>query len=173
MQSFDEPLGFATRYRLRPYVSGEDTAALCHIYRDAVMQLGSPQYSIAQRRVWALWSQSPQLVDRMLSQGRTIVAECSDMAAGFAQLHPESYVNMLYVAPGFARQGIGMALLEMLEGMVREAALPVVQAHASLISRNLFRKAGYRVRAYAPVTRHGVELPRHLMEKQLIGEERR
>lgn len=168
MQSFDEPLGYSTPYRLRPYASGEDTAALCQIYRDAVMQLGSPYYSIAQRRVWALWSQSPQLVDRMLSQGRTIVAEYDGATAGFAQLHPGSYVNMLYVAPGFARQGIGMALLETLEGIVREAALPMMQAHASLVSRNLFRKAGYRVRAYAPVTRHGVELPRHLMEKLLI-----
>lgn len=131
------------------------------------MRLGSPHYNAAQRQVWALWSQSPQLVERMLSQGWTIVAESDGEMAGFAQLHPESYINMLYVAPTHSRQGIGTALLNALEEKVLLSGLPVVQAHASLVSRNLFRKMGYRVRAYAPVTRHGVELPRHLMEKTL------
>ncbi|WP_097460657.1 GNAT family N-acetyltransferase [Mangrovitalea sediminis] len=167
MQSFDNQDTLPLQLTLRPYKRDQDTLLLCRIYREAVMRLGSPYYNAAQRQVWALWSQSPQLVERMLSQGWTIVAVNGGEMAGFAQLHPESYINMLYVAPKHCRQGIGAALLKALEEKVLVAGLPVVQAHASLVSRNLFRKMGYRALAYAPVTRHGIELPRHLMEKTL------
>jgi putative acetyltransferase len=59
----------------------------------------------------------------------------------------------LYAAPEFAGQGVGAALLDRLEGLMRDREFPSVRAEASSNARGFYLRRGYR--AAGPQTPQG------------------
>jgi putative acetyltransferase len=151
----------------RCYVPGRDVASLAALFHAAVTTLAATHYDAAQRAAWASSADDLAAFDARLARGTTLVARHAGVCVAFAQLFPADHVEMLYVAPDWARRGVASALLARLEAMAREQGADVLRAEASALARPVFERAGFSLVASEVVRRGGVSLPRFQMAKPL------
>jgi putative acetyltransferase len=151
----------------RCYVPGRDAASLAALFHAAVTSLAASHYDAAQRAAWVTSADDLTAFDARLARGMTLVARHADECVAFAQLFPSDHIEMLYVAPGWARRGLASALLARLEAVARERGEQVLRAEASALARPVFERAGFSLVAYEVVRRGGVSLPRFQMGKPL------
>ncbi len=98
-------------FPLRPYLP-TDAAALADIFRESFYDLAAEDYDEDQRAAWMdSISDEDAFAERLASQ-LTLVALDAGEPAGFISLKDNTYIDMIYVLPGFAREGAGTALLE-------------------------------------------------------------
>lgn len=125
----------------------QDQPQVLAIYREAVRGLAPGRYEPAQVRAWARQAEAeaPEL-RRCLDRGWGLVS-CDDAGTpqAFAVLDPPERVALLYCHPRFARQGRASALLEALEAQARRQGLGALRTEASVLSRPLFARRGWRV----------------------------
>ncbi|NMM01066.1 GNAT family N-acetyltransferase [Paraburkholderia sp. RP-4-7] len=145
----------------------DDTAALAQLFRAAVGQLAAADYDASARAAWVSAADDEQAFATRLARGLTLVALCEGQPAGFAQLYPADHVEMLYVAPGYARQGLAAGLLARLEAVARLGGATALSADVSLSARRSFESAGFQMLAAETVRRNGVSLARFRMRKPL------
>ncbi|WNC88454.1 GNAT family N-acetyltransferase [Paraburkholderia sp. FT54] len=145
----------------------EDAAALAALFHAAVTQLAAPDYDAAAREAWASAAADVPAFAARLARGLTLVALHEGRPAAFAQLYPADHVEMLYVAPGYARQGLAARSLMRLEAAAHAGGAVELGAGVSLSARRSFERAGFQVRAEERVQRNGVSLARFRMRKPL------
>ena len=106
----------------------------------------------------------------------TILAEAKGELVGFASLRDDPKVkdnkqlDMLYVAPDHARQGIGKALLDVMELLARQRGADALTADASEVAREFFLRFGYEMQARNTVMRADEWLVNTTMKKSLKAE---
>src|SRR5687767_886219 len=94
-----------------------------------------------------------------------VVAEADDALAGVALLHRSGEINLLYLAPGAQRRGIGNALHAALEKRANAWCVPKLCLESTALACPFYEALGYRRLATAG-SRFGV--PRcHAYEKTL------
>ncbi len=162
------PAGF----EWRAYLPGRDAASLAALFRAAVTTLAATHYDAAQRAVWASSADDLAAFDTRLARGTTLVAVHARASVAFGQLFPLDHVEMLYVAPAWARRGLASALLRRLEAVAREQGASVLRAEASALARPVFERAGFSLVLPQVVSRGGVSLQRFQMAKPLAAAER-
>ncbi len=150
----------------RAYQPG-DAAALAALFRASIEALAASHYDAAQRAAWAASADDLGGFATRLARGTTLVALADDEPVAFGQLHPHDHVEMLYTAPGWARQGLATALLARLEALARAAGAPLLTSDASEVSESVFRRAGFMLVAPQTVQRDGVSLRRFHLCKSL------
>ena len=74
----------------------------------------SDDYSQDQQEAWASAAEDEAAFARRLAAALTLVATISGEVAGFASLAGKDKVDLLYVAPDRARQGVATALVDAL-----------------------------------------------------------
>ncbi|MGE0171360.1 MAG: GNAT family N-acetyltransferase [Oligoflexales bacterium] len=96
-----------------------------------------------------------------------IVALINDVVVGFGELHLKTHeVRAVYVDPGYARKGVGHALLINLEKAARRFEIRGLHLGASLNAVEFYKAHGYYiVRNDCKLTTNGVELPYVSMAK--------
>ncbi|MBV1704661.1 MAG: GNAT family N-acetyltransferase, partial [Hyphomicrobiales bacterium] len=99
---------------LRPYLP-DDSAELARLFRDAVEILAAEDYDDDQRLAWASTADDEEIFAERLARALTIVAVEEGEAVGFASLKDGRVIEMLYVRPDVAREGVGTALVDALE----------------------------------------------------------
>lgn len=151
---------------IRP-MEAADAELLPRIFRAAIHGQGAAFYTPAQRKAWASSADDAAAFVASLEQGVTIVADLDGRAGGFAQLHPENTLHMMYVAPGLAGYGVATLLCQYLEDEARILGQDVLHTHASLAAKRFFEQMGFNVDAEETVTRAGVTIPRFSMTKIL------
>jgi putative acetyltransferase len=151
------------------YVPGHDAAPLAALFHAAVTTLAASRYDAAQRAAWASSADDLAAFDLRLARGTTLVARHAGVSVAFAQLFPADHVEMLYVAPDWARRGLASALLTRLEAMARKEGAQVLRAEASALARPVFERAGFSLVISEVVRRGGVSLPRFQMAKPLYA----
>ncbi|MFM0336199.1 GNAT family N-acetyltransferase [Paraburkholderia fungorum] len=144
-----------------------DAAPLAALFRAAVTQLAAADYDAAARAAWASAADDEQAFAARLARGLTLVAVCEGMPVAFGQLYPADHVEMLYVAPGHARQGLAAGLLARLEAAARLGGATALSAEVSRSARRSFESAGFQKLAEESVCRNGVSLARFRMRKPL------
>ncbi|WP_153100641.1 GNAT family N-acetyltransferase [Paraburkholderia hayleyella] len=144
-----------------------DGPALAALFQDAVLHLAAATYPLEALLAWSAVADDRAAFSRRLARGVTLVALRADQPQGFAQLYPENNIEMLYVVPSAARQGLGHALLMRLERIARHAGARRLTARVSLGARACFEHAGFQVLGSEIVQRHGASLHRFRMEKPL------
>lgn len=106
----------------------EDLDAAIDIFRSAILQIASANYTDAQ--TWA------QVDRRKWPEGRlsrpTWLAEVNGLAAGFTDLEPDGHLDMMYVHPKFARSGVATALLGAAEEHAKYLGLARIYSEVSL-----------------------------------------
>lgn len=152
-----------SNYRLRPYASG-DAAATLEIFRRAVAETAAADYSPEQVAAWIGERSLEEWRDAMRARG-TGVAEVDSIVAGFSDVTPSGYIDMLFVHPRYARRGIATALLQENLRRAQLRGATELTANVSITARPLFERFGFEVVEQRRPVRHGVELVNFAMRR--------
>ncbi len=136
-------MGQAAVLTLRPALPA-DAPRLADLFRASVEILGAEDYSAQQIDAWAGVADDEAGFAAKLSAGLTIVAVQSGVIVGFASLKGADVVDMLYVDPDHARQGVGAALCEALERLAGARGAKKISADASDAAEAFFARRGYQ-----------------------------
>lgn len=121
-----------------------DVPALALIFHRAVQEGAADHYDQAQRDDWSDAVPSTAGWAARLTGFTTFVAKRGGEPVGFVATDAGGLVDLLFVAPEHARQGVGGALLARATAAAQAAGLRHLTAEASALSEGLFRKAGWR-----------------------------
>jgi len=150
----------------------EDVPALAGIYRRAVEALGPARYTPEQVRAWAVFAEREAAFGEWIAGAETWVALAVPEAGGAAGVAGfggiaarEGHLRSLYVDPGYARRGIGAALIGRLIERARQTGCTRVYTEASAFSRLLFARHGFAVVEEEVVEREGVRFVRWKMAR--------
>ncbi|GIX34680.1 MAG: hypothetical protein KatS3mg126_0459 [Lysobacteraceae bacterium] len=127
----------------------EDAAAMVALHHEAVWSIPATVYP---RHVLAAWAPRPDAARerwmRSLIEGERhlgLVAEREGVLVGFALCEAgEGFLQALYVSPRHHGCGVGRALLEACERVMRERGHRVARVLASRNAAAFYRGAGYR-----------------------------
>jgi len=125
--------------------------AILQLHRASILVLGAEHYSLAEVESWATGLVAERYVTAMTDGGETfIVAAASEgELAGFCSFKDDE-VKGLYVAPRWARLGVGSALLRRAEAAIAATGCRRICIGASLSGQAFYERHGYRV-----TDRHG------------------
>lgn len=121
----------------------DDAPRLLEVRRRSILALAPPVMSVAAAEAWA--SQLTLAgMERKLRALEISVAELDDTAAGWGAIRGDT-LEGLYTVPEYAGRGVGAALLDRLEGLVRGRGVDAVRAAASPNAVGFYLRRGYRV----------------------------
>src|SRR6185503_4172827 len=95
---------------LRPFLR-EDTPVLAAIFAAAIEQLTGDDYSEAQQEAWASVADDEEEFGKRLASELTLIATLDNSPVGFASLKGADHIDMLYVHPAAAGQGMASLLV--------------------------------------------------------------
>ena len=107
-----------TTITLRPYLPG-DSAALAELFRASVEALTEDDYDDDQRAAWMAAAEDEAAFAAKLARQLTLIALRDGALAGFISLKGADDLDMLYVAPEAAGEGVGAALCDALERLAQ------------------------------------------------------
>ncbi|WP_024510742.1 GNAT family N-acetyltransferase [Bradyrhizobium sp. ARR65] len=153
---------------LRPFLPA-DTPMLAAIFVAAVQELTGDDYSEAQQEAWAAVADDEVAFGKKLAGELTLIATMQNSPVGFASLKDNSQIDMLYVHPSVAGQGVGAILCEALERLAAGRGTKSLSVDASDNALDFFRKRGYVAQQRNSVTINGEWLANTTMQKALAN----
>ena len=154
------------RPALRPFLPA-DTPLLAAIFAAAVQDLTGDDYSEAQQEAWAAAAEDEETFGKKLASELTLIATLQNSPVGFASLKGPDHIEMLYVHPSLAGQGVGAMLCDALEKLAGARGTKNLTVDASDTALDFFRKRGYVAKQRNTVTVNGEWLANTTMEKAL------
>ena len=151
---------------MRPFLA-EDTPVLAAIFAAAIEELTGDDYSEAQREAWASAADDEDQFGKRLAGQLTLVATLQNSPVGFASLKGAGHVDMLYVHPAAAGQGVGSMLSEALEKLAGGRGAKSLTVEASDNATEFFSRRGYVAKQRNTVTVNGEWLANTTMQKTL------
>ncbi len=130
------------RLALRPFLPA-DAALLREIFRDSIEELTGDDYSEAQQEAWASAANDETEFGKKLGGQLTLIATMEGSPVGFASLAGKDKIDMLYVHPAVAGQGVGAMLADALEKLAGSRGAAKLSVDASDSARGFFEKRGY------------------------------
>jgi putative acetyltransferase len=130
------------KFSLRPFLPA-DTAVLAEIFRGAIAELASDDYSEAQQEAWAAAAEDEAAFSAKLGEQLTLVATLQGSPVGFASLAGAEKLDMLYVHPRAARLGVAAMLADALERLAAARGAKKLSVDASDSACGFFEKRGY------------------------------
>lgn len=155
------------------FILGEE-AELYQVLHDAVHDRCAGQYNQEQRDAWAPEVFCQETWRARFHENREFVARLADAGhriAGFADLQPDGYIDMFYVAPWSARRGVARALMAEIDRRAQQMRLMQLFSNVSLTARPFFSLCGFEIDALQVVTRGTVTLENARMRKPLVHAE--
>jgi len=152
---------------IRPY-EHSDAARTLAVFISAVTETASADYTAEQVQAWA----QPERRDvgtwhaAMLARN-SIVATIGGQLAGFSDVSPDGYVDMMFVSPRHQRRGVARQLLAHVEARARSERTRAISADVSMTARPFFERHGFTVEAEQHPVKAGVELTNYKMRKEL------
>ena len=156
----------STTPALRPFLP-TDAPVLAAIFVAAIQELTGDDYGEAQQEAWAAAPDDEQAFGKKLAGELTLIATQQNGPVGFASLKGADHIDMLYVHPSVARQGVATALCEALEKLAAARGTKSLTVDASDSAVEFFRKRGYVARQRNSVRLSGEWLANTTMEKAL------
>jgi putative acetyltransferase len=151
---------------LRPYLAS-DTPMLAAIFVAAIEELTGDDYSEAQQEAWAAAADDEEAFGKKLASDLTLIATLQNSPIGFASLRGKDHIDMLYVHPSVAGQGVATMLCDALEKLAGSRGAKNLIVDASDNAQDFFRKRGYAPRQRNSVTVNGEWLANTTMQKTL------
>jgi putative acetyltransferase len=152
---------------LRPFL-GEDAPMLAAIFAASIEELTGEDYSQAQQQAWASAADDEEQFGERLAGELTLVATLQNSPVGFAALKGADHIDMLYVHPAAAGQGVGSMLCEALERLAGGRGAKSLNVDASDNAEGFFAKRGYVAKQRNTVTVNGEWLANTTMQKTLV-----
>jgi putative acetyltransferase len=151
---------------LRPYLP-DDAPLLAEIFRSSIEELTAEDYSEAQRGVWEAAADDEAAFGARLAKELTLVATLGGSVVGFVSLKGADEIDLLYVHPAVAGQGIGAMLCDAVERLAGARGTPRLLADASDTARGFFKHRGYVAQRRNTVALGDEWLATTTMEKKL------
>ena len=151
---------------LRPFLAA-DTPVLAAIFVAAIEQLTGDDYSEAQQQAWAGAADDEAAFGKRLAGELTLIATLQNSPVGFVALKGPDHIDMLYVHPGAAGQGVATVLCEALEKLAGSRGAKSLTVDASDNAAEFFIKRGYVAKQRNTVTVNGEWLANTTMQKTL------
>jgi putative acetyltransferase len=153
---------------LRPFLPA-DTPVLAAIFAAAIEELAADDYSEEQREAWAAVAEDEGEFGKKLASELTLIATLHNAPVGFASLKGKDTIDMLYVHPAVAGQGVASMLLDALEKLAGGRGATRLGVEASDNAAEFFRKRGYVAQQRNSITVNGEWLANTTMQKTLGG----
>jgi putative acetyltransferase len=151
---------------LRPFLA-EDTPVLAAIFAASIEELTGDDYNEAQQEAWASVSEDEEEFGKRLASELTLIATLQNSPVGFASLKGKDHIDMLYVHPGAAGQGVASVLVDALEKLAGARGAEALTVDASDNAEGFFVKRGYVGKQRNSVTVNGEWLANTTMRKEL------
>lgn len=119
----------------------EDATLLFEVRRKSILELTAPAISVGEAGTWAM-RLTLSGMRRKLRELEIWVAELDGRVAGWGAIR-DDYLEGLYMAPEYAGQGVGSALLDRLEGLMRGRGVHALHAEASSSASGFYLRRGY------------------------------
>ncbi len=152
---------------LRPFLPA-DTPILAAIFVAAIQELTGDDYSEAQQEAWAAVAEDEATFGKRLAGQLTLIATLQNSPVGFVSLKGPDHIDLLYVHPGAAGQGVASMLVDALEKLAGARGAKILTVDASDTAEPLFRKRGYVAMQRNTVTINGEWLANTTMQKTLV-----
>jgi putative acetyltransferase len=149
---------------LRPFLA-EDTSVLAAIFAASIEELTGDDYSEAQQQAWTSAADDEEQFGQRLGSQLTLVASLQNSPVGFASLKGADHIDMLYVHPSAAGQGVASMLIEALEKLAGGRGARSLTVDASDNATEFFLKRGYVAKQRNTVTVNGEWLANTTMQK--------
>ena len=156
---------------LRPFLP-DDAALLREIFRDSIEELTAEDYTPAQQDAWASVADDLGDFGKKLSGQLTLVATLEGSPVGFASLEGKDKIDMLYVHPAAAGQGVAAMLIDALEKLAGARGTVKLIVDASDSARGFFEKRGYVAQQRNTVSVGDEWLANTTLHKQLAATKR-
>ena len=140
------------------------------IFVAAIEELTAEDYSEAQREAWASAADDEEQFGKRLAGELTLVATLQNSPVGFASLKGTGHIDMLYVHPGAAGQGVASMLSDALEKLAGGRGAKSLTVDASDNAQEFFVKRGYVAKQRNTVTVNGEWLANTTMQKTLASD---
>ena len=144
-----------------------DAPLLAEIFRASVEELTADDYSEAQQQAWAAIAEDEEAFGARLADRLTLIATLEGSPVGFVSLEGPEHLDMLYVHPAVAGQGVGTMLCDALEKIAAGRGTPRLSVEASDSARDFFGRRGYVPQRRNTVSCRGEWLASTTMEKAL------
>ncbi len=127
---------------LRPYLAA-DAPVLAAIFCASIDELTADDYSVEQRSAWMSLADDDAEFGKRLASKLTLVATIDGAPVGFAALEGAEAIDMLYVFPAAAEQGVGTLLCDALEKLAGARGAKKLTVDSSDTAEPFFKKRGY------------------------------
>jgi putative acetyltransferase len=154
---------------LRPFLQA-DAPRVAALARASIETLAEDYYDDDQRAAWSARFDDADALAEKLSHRLALVAIVAGKIAGFATLKDADELDMLYVSPELARQGVGSALVNALEKLAAARGAETISADVSDAAREFFAKRGYLAQRRNTVQLAGEWLGNTTMTKKLAAD---
>jgi putative acetyltransferase len=151
---------------LRPFLPA-DTPILAAIFVAAIQELTGDDYSEAQQEAWAAAAEDEAAFGKRLAGQLTLIATLQNSPVGFVSLKGADHIDLLYVHPGAARQGIATILVDALEKLAGARGATNLTVDASDTAETFFQRRGYIGKQRNTITVNGEWLANTTMQKTL------
>jgi len=151
---------------LRPYLPA-DAPVLADLFRESIFELTGYDYSPDQQAEWAATADDEEAFGARLGAALTLVATVAGEPVGFVSLKGKDVLDMLYVLPSAAGQGLGTLLLDAVEKLAAARGAKRLTVDASDSARDFFERRGFRAQRRNTVPVNGEWLANTTMEKAL------
>jgi putative acetyltransferase len=139
-------------YPLRPFLPA-DTMALRDLFAQSIDELTADDYDEDQRLAWASSAEDAAEFRARLAGMLTLVVQLDGEYLGFGSLKDNKSLDMLYVHPDYAGEGVGTALADALEKIAGARGAEAITVDASDTAAPFFERRGY-----AAVQRNSIPL---------------
>lgn len=129
-------------YPLRPFLPA-DAMALRDLFAQSIDELTVDDYDEDQRLAWAASAEDAAAFRTRLAAALTLVVQLDGEYLGFGSLKDNKIIDMLYVHPDYAGEGVGTALADALEKIAGARGAEAVTVDASDTAVPFFESRGY------------------------------
>jgi putative acetyltransferase len=154
---------------LRPFLPA-DAPLLAEIFRTSIEELTGDDYNESQQEAWMSAAEDEDAFAGRLAKELTLVATLEGTSVGFASLKGTEHIDMLYVHPAVAGQGVATMLVDALERLAVNRGAQRLTVDASDNARNFFDKRGYISQRRNTVSCGDEWLANTTMEKRVSAE---
>jgi putative acetyltransferase len=120
----------------------EDAPRLFEVRRRSILELAPSGMPVADAEAWAK-KLTPAGMAQKLREFEIWIAVLDDVVAGWGAIRGD-VLEQLYTAPEYAGRGIGGALLDRLEALMRGRGIDAIHAEASSNAKAFYHRLGYR-----------------------------
>jgi putative acetyltransferase len=151
---------------LRPFLPA-DAPMLAAIFRASIDELTAEDYTEAQRQAWASAAADEEAFAERLGKQLTLIGTLEGSPVGFISLEGPEHIDMLYVHPAVAGQGVGTLLYNAVEKLAASRGAARLTVEASDTASGFFKRRGFVAQRRNTVLRNEEWLANTTMDKKL------